>query len=151
MNPRTVALFAFIVITVLTALAVLGAAVGWLPQADPKLVSWGIPAVLGEIVATVVIYLKSPTSVIKVNLAFEGFDSDEIDLKNSGTFSVLDVSGKEVTRGNLVPILGPGGYQVTLPPALDPASSIQLSFTEQAGRVWTVRPFLPYVQTQAAK
>jgi hypothetical protein len=150
MNQRTIALLAFLAITVLTALAVLAAAVGWLPHAEPKLVSWGIPSVLGEIVATVVIYLKSPIEVIRVNLAFEGAPATGVDLSHSGTYRVLDNSGKELKAGTLVPILGPGGYQVTLPPALDPASCISLSFTERQGAQWSVRPFLPYVQTQAA-
>ncbi len=48
------------------------------------------------------------------------------------------------------PILGAGGYQVTLPAALEPTDSITLSFTEREGGVWGVRPFLPYVQSQSA-
>jgi hypothetical protein len=51
MEPRILVLIAFVVITVLTALAVLAAAVGWFPAADPKLIAWGIPTVLGEIAA----------------------------------------------------------------------------------------------------
>ena len=150
MNPRAIALLAFLGITVLTAVAVLAAAVGWLPSADPKLVSWGIPTVLGEIVATVVIYLKSPVETIRVNLEFQGIPAASVDLSHSGSFTVLDNSGKQLKTGTLVPILGPGGYQVTLPSALDPSSSIALSFTEREGAQWSVRPFLPYVQTQGA-
>ena len=68
MNTRTITLLAFLAITVLTAVAVLAAAVGWLPNAKPQLVSWGIPAVLGEIVVTVILYVKSPPAqTIKVN------------------------------------------------------------------------------------
>jgi len=150
MNPRTTALLAFLAITVLTALAVLAAAVGWLPSADPKLVSWGIPAVLGEIVATVVVYLKTPAHIIRVNLEFQGATPTGIDLDGAGTYRVLDNSGKERTYGKVVPILGPGGYQVTLPAALEPTDSISLSFSERGGDAWGVRPFLPYVHTQSA-
>ncbi len=150
MNPRAIALLAFLAITVLTAIAVLAAAVGWLPNADPKLVSWGIPAVLGEIVATIVVYVKSPTHTIRVNLEFHGATPTGVDLTDSGTYSVLDNSGKQRTSGKVVPILGPGGYQVTLPAALEPTDSIVLSFTEREGQAWGVRPFLPYVHTQSA-
>ena len=150
MNPRTIALLTFLAITLLTALAVLAAAVGWLPRADPKLISWGIPAVLGEIVATVVVYLKSPAHTIRVNLEFKGATPTGIDLSDAGKYSVLDNSGKERTNGRVVPILGPGGYQVTLPAALEPTDSIVLSFTERGGHEWGVRPFLPYVHTQFA-
>lgn len=149
MNPRTTALMAFLGVTVLTALAVLAAAVGWLPGADPKLVSWGIPTVLGEIVATVVIYLKTPTHSVRVNLMFPEAPLMEVDLGHSGTYLVYDKSGKEKKSGSVVPVLGPGGYQVTLPLVLDPMDSVTLAFTEREGGQWGVRPFLPYVQSQS--
>lgn len=150
MNPRTIALLAFLAITVLTAVAVIAAAVGWLPDADPKLISWGIPTVLGEIIATVVVYVKSPTQTIRVNLEFQAALPTGVDLLDSGSYSILDNSGKQRKSGTVVPILGPGGYQVTLPAALDPTDSIALSFTERGGDAWEVRPFLPHVQSQAA-
>jgi hypothetical protein len=144
MNPRTIALLAFVGITVLTAVAVLGAAVGWLPNADPRLVSWGIPAVLGEIAATVVIYLRTPAHTIRVNLKAP----PEVELVNSGTYTIFDNSGKQRKSGTVMPIFGPGGYQITLPEALGPTESVTLSFQEREGDTWEVRPFLPYVQTQ---
>ena len=148
MHPRTITLFAFLAIFVLTAMAVLAAAVGWLPGADPKLVTWGIPALLGEIAAAVLVYFKSPTE-IRVNLIFPENDATDVDLSNSGAFVVLDNSGRERQRGSIVPILGPGGYQVTLPASLDPKDSIALSFTERDSKEeWGVRPFLPYVQAR---
>lgn len=151
MNPRHLALLAFLAITVATAIAVLIAAIGWLPHADPKLVAWGIPAVLGEIVATVILYVKAPPShTIRINLAFEAEEAAGIDLDTSATYMVLDNSGREKIRGTVVPILGPGGYQVTLPSAVDAEDSVSLSFQEREGAVWDVRPFLPYVQTQPA-
>lgn len=145
-NPRTIALFVFLGVTVLTALAVLAAAVGWLPNANARLVSWGIPAVLGEIVATIVVYVKSPAQMIRVNLMFP----TQPDLGPNASYLVLDSAGKERKKGTVVPILGPGGYQVTVPAAVEPTDSIALSFSEQSGDVWDVRPFLPYVQTQPA-
>lgn len=150
MNPRSIALLTFLGITALTAIAVLAAAVGWLPKADPKLISWGIPAVLGEIVATVFVYVKTPAHTIRVNLEFHGATPTGVDLNESGTYSVLDNSGRERKSGKVVPILGPGGYQVTLPEFLEPTDAIVLAFTEREGQVWGVRPFLPYVHTQAA-
>ena len=151
MNTRTITLLAFLAITVLTAVAVLAAAVGWLPKANPQLVSWGIPAVLGEIVVTVILYVKSPPAqAIKVNLAFQGVPASKVDLSDSGTYTILDMSGKERLSGTVVPILGPGGYQVTLPVALHPTDSVAMSFTEREGQSWAVRPFLPHVHTQAA-
>jgi hypothetical protein len=150
MNPRTIALLVFLGITVLTAVAVLAAAVGWLPDADERLVSWGIPAVLGEIVATVIIYLKTPTHTIRVNLQFDGLAPAGVDLIDDGSFAVLDNSGKQRMKGTVLPILGPGGYQVTLPAAVEPTDTIMLTFRERNGGEWGVRPFLPFVQTREA-
>lgn len=152
MEPRVIVLFVFVAVTLLTALAVLAAAVGWFPDADPKLVSWGIPAVLGEIVATMVMFFKGQWSgQVTVNLVFDGVDSFDIDFETSAcTYSVIDSSGKEVSNGNIAPILGHGGWQIVLPINVNPDNSISLSLNTQAGEKWLIRPFLPLVHTHSA-
>jgi hypothetical protein len=136
----------------LSALAVLAAAVGWLPNADPTLISWGIPTVLGEIIATMVMFFKSQWSgQITVNLVFDGVDSFDIDFETSScTYSVIDSRGKEVSTGTIAPILGHGGWQIVLPINVNPDNSISLSLVTQAGERWLIRPFLPMVHTQSA-
>ncbi len=152
MEPRILVLIAFVVITVLTALAVLAAAVGWFPAADPKLIAWGIPTVLGEIAATMIMFFKGQwSSQVTINLIFENIDSFDIDFDNPGcTYTVIDSSGREVSRGNIVPILGHGGWQIKLPINVNPDNSISLSLATQSGEKWQIRPFLPLVHTQNA-
>jgi hypothetical protein len=128
-EPRVIVLFAFVFITLLTAIAVLAAAIGWLPNANAQLVSWGLPTVIGEIILTVVMYFKSQWSnQITINLAFEGSDAFNVDFATTScTYTVIDSSGKEVKTGNIVPILGHGGWQIQLPVAASSENSISLS------------------------
>ena len=72
MNPRVASLYSFLAITVLTALAVLAAAVGWLPSAQPDLVKWGLPVVLAEIVATVVAYVRTGSDASRAARVLRG-------------------------------------------------------------------------------
>lgn len=117
MNPRTAALFAFLGITILTAVAVLVAAVGWLPNADPKLVSWGIPAVLGEIVATVILYAKSPPAhTIRINLASEGDALAELDLNKSGPIGFSTTPVRKRRKAPSCRSLGPAVTRLLCPP-----------------------------------
>jgi hypothetical protein len=152
MEPRMIVLIAFVSITVLTALAVLGAAVGWLPQADPKLISWGIPTVLGEIVATMVMFFKAQWgSRIVVNLTFDGLDPADIDLDTPNcSYTIVDSSGRELSHGSVAPNFGHGGWQIKLPVTVSPDQSVSLTLKTQTGERWQVRPFLPLVHTQAA-
>jgi len=152
MEPRILVLIAFVVITILTALAVLASAVGWFPDADPKLVAWGIPTVLGEIVATMIMFFKGQwSSQVTINLGFGDIDSFDIDFDNPKcTYTVIDSSGREVNTGNIAPILGHGGWQIKLPINVNPDNSISLSLVTQAGEKWQIRPFLPLVHTQLA-
>ena len=108
MQPRILVLIAFVIITVLSALAVLAAAVGWLPNADEKLVSWGIPAVLGEIVATMVMFFKGQweSQMIK-NITFDEVDPADIDLDGPNCrYTIVDSSGRELNSGNVAPSFG---------------------------------------------
>jgi hypothetical protein len=58
LEPRVVVLYVFVFITLLTAIAVIGAAIGLFPGAVPKLVSWGLPILGGEIIMTVALILR---------------------------------------------------------------------------------------------
>lgn len=152
MEPRIIVLIAFVVITILTALAVLASAIGWFPDASPKLVTWGIPGVLGEIVLTMIMFFKGQWSnkkLVTINLSFDGIDSFDIDFDISKcTYTVIESSGHEVNTGNIAPILGHGGWQIKLPTNVDPDNSVSLSLVTVAGEKWKIRPFLPLVHTQ---
>jgi len=117
MEPRIIVLLSFVFITVLTALAVLAAAVGWLPQASEKLTSWGIPAVLCEIVLTVVMYFRTQWGQqIRINVKFGDLDPADVTLDSKHcTYLIKDAGGKEIQRGQLGPTFGLGGWQVQLP------------------------------------
>ena len=152
MDARTIVLMAFVFITVITALAVLAAAVGWLPGHEPRLVSWGIPAVLGEIVLTVVVFFKGQwAQAIRINVVFERTDAADIDLDRSNCrFAIYDASGKVVKEDNVGPSIGPGGWQVQLPGVVQEDHSVRLELQSEDGQTWNVRPFRPFVQTQTA-
>ena len=94
MEAKNIVLYALVVVTILTALAVLIAALGWVSNPDPKLVSWGIPTVLGEIVAAVLIFFKGEWgSQVSVNLAFD--DTDYLDLEFVSSDCHYKVSGPD--------------------------------------------------------
>lgn len=149
MEPRVVVLLAFVLTTVLTALAVLGAAIGLFPAASDKLVTWGIPAVLGEIVASIVLFFRTQWTpqAIKINLDFEGADPINFDGPNC-TYTILDQRGKEVERDSVGLNLGPGGWQVQLPEQIRPDHSVSVTLTAENAEVWAIRPFRPDVHTQ---
>jgi hypothetical protein len=151
MHLRTTALLVFVVITLLTALAVLGAAVGWLPDADDRLLKWGIPAVLGEIVGTTVLYVRAPmTRALLVNLDFSRATKKAVNLAGTGTYIIRDSSGKTKRKGTVVPIHVDGGWKVQLPGSMAANDSVTLTFTTLEGDRWEVWPFLPYVLTKEA-
>lgn len=152
MEPRVIVLFAFIAVTLLTALAVLGAALGFFPMASEQLISWGIPAVLGEIAVTVVMFFQTQwSSQVVVNLNFDGVDPFDIDFDNPKcSYTVIDSSGREVNSGCVVPVLGHGGWQIKLPVSVNADNSISLTLVSHKGEKWQIRPFLPLVHTQNA-
>jgi hypothetical protein len=149
MGQRTIVLVAFVVITVLTALAVLGAALGLFPGANEKLITWGIPAVLGEIVASIVLFFKAQMvpHEIKINLDFDGQEPVNFDGPNCEYF-VFDHRGKEVERDSVGLNHGPGGWQVQLGQPVLPDHSVSVSLTTDNGDKWAIRPFRPDVHTQ---
>lgn len=152
MEPRVIVLIAFISITVLTALAVLAASVGWLPDANEQLVTWGLPTIVGEIVATMIMFFKGQwDNQVVVNLGFGNTDSFSLDFDAANcTYSVFDSSGTQISSGNIAPVMGHGGWQITLPVNVNQDHSISLSLVTQAGEKWAIRPFLPFVHTQNA-
>jgi hypothetical protein len=148
MEPRVIVLLAFVFITVLTALAVLGAAIGLFPSASESLITWGIPVVLGEIVVSVVLFFRTQwVQRIKVNLDFDGAEPDSFD-PLACTYAIMDSTGKEIEKDAIAPILGHGGWQVQLPKDVRPEHSVSLSLKTQNGEEWAIRPFRPDVQTQ---
>jgi hypothetical protein len=148
MEPRFIVLLAFVSITVLTALAVLGAAIGFFPDASESLITWGIPVVLGEIVVSVVLYFRTQwVQRIKINLDFEDAEPDSFD-PSACTYAILDSAGKEIENDTIAPILGYGGWQVQLPKDVRPEHSVSLSLKARNGEEWTIRPFRPDVLTQ---
>ena len=152
MEPRILVLFSFVFVTVLTALAVLAAAVGWLPQASDKLVSWGIPAVIGQIVGTVIMYFRAELKQkIRINVAFDGQEPADVNLDDAiCLYKIKDVDGKAIKEGSLGPTFGQGGWQVQLPTYVSSDQSVALSFQTKAGDVWVVRTFKPLLLTQKA-
>jgi hypothetical protein len=142
----------FLLITLLTAIAVLAAAVGWLPHAAPQLVTWGIPGLLAEIVATVVVFFKGQWAQnLRVNIAFDGADASEVILDVANCcYEVHDTAGELVQSGKVGPSLGPGGWQIELPEILQENHFVILSLRSDDGRAWEVRPFLPFVHKQTA-
>ena len=152
MSPRVWVLVAFLLITVLTALAVLGAALGFFPEANERLVTWGMPVVLGEIVATVVIFFRTQwTTQIKINLTFEDAEPNDIRLDSSNCrYEIREGEGRIVRSGNLTPNFGVGGWQIELPPDLRPDQVVYLQLQALTGETWEVRPFLPFVHTRSA-
>jgi hypothetical protein len=151
MGPRIWVLVAFLIITVLTALAVLGAAVGYFPEANERLVTWGMPVVLGEIVATVVIFFRTQwTSQIKINLIFENAEPNDVRLDSSNCRYDIYEDGRKVRSGNLTPNFGVGGWQIELPADLRPEQVVYLELQALTGETWEVRPFLPFVHTRSA-
>ena len=152
MEARTIVLVAFVFVTVLTAVAVLAAAVGWLPGHAPQLITWGFPAVLGEIIGTVVIFFKGQwAQSININIRFEGHEESDVEIEGSGcTYAVYSSGGQEVRRGTAGHSFGPGGWQVRLPGSVQADQSISLTLRSVNGDTWTVRPFLPLVQSQTA-
>jgi hypothetical protein len=152
MSPRVWVLVAFLLITVLTALAVLGASLGFFPEANERLVTWGMPVVLGEIVATVVIFFRTQWSTqIKINLAFENAETNDIRLDSSNCrYEIYEGEGRKVRSGNLTPNFGVGGWQIELPADLRPDQVVYLQLQALTGETWEVRPFLPFVHTRSA-
>ena len=150
MEPRVVALLSFVCITVLTALAVLGAALGFFPNANEQLVTWGLPAVLGEIVVTVVLYLRSSDGHrIKINVAFEGIDPNEVELTaDNCRYEIRDLTGRQIRHGSVAPDFGPGGWQIELPVDVMTDQTVSLTFELSDGQTWNVRPFRPYIHTK---
>jgi len=149
MGQRIIVLSAFVLITVLTALAVLGAAIGLFPGANEKLITWGIPTVLGEIVASVVLFFKTQwiPQEIKINLEFDG--NDPINFNGPKcTYAILDHRGKEVGNDSVGLNHGPGGWQVQLAQPTLPDHSVSVSLTTENGEIWAIRPFRPDVHTQ---
>ncbi|MBI4471176.1 MAG: hypothetical protein HY646_00815 [Acidobacteria bacterium] len=153
MEPRTWVLAVFLLITLLSALAVLAAAVGWLPGAAPELIKWGIPAVLGEIVATVLVFFKGQwAQSLRINIVFQGTEASDLILDGKNCrYTVFDLAGDTVREGKLGPTLGHGGWQIELPFAVQSQHSVSLTLRSHDNRNWHVRPFLPLVQTQVAR
>jgi hypothetical protein len=152
MEPRILVLFSFVIITFLTALAVLAAAIGLLPQASDKLVSWGIPAVLGEIVLTVIMYFRAGLKQqIRINVSFDGQEPADVNLDDATcTYKIKDLDGKQIKKGSLGATFGHGGWQVQLPTYVSTDQSVALSFQFKSGDIWEVRTFKPLLLTQKA-
>lgn len=152
MEPRVIVLLVFMAITMLTALAVLAAALGLFPNANSQLISWGIPTVLGEIIVTVIIFFRSQwSSQIVINLTFEEIDPFAIDFDSAKcSYTVIDSSGRIINEGCIAPIMGHGGWQIKLPVSVSAQHCIALTLVSQNGDKWQIRPFLPLVHTQNA-
>jgi hypothetical protein len=150
--PRSWVLAVFLLITFLSAVAVLAAAIGWLPHVTPQLVSWGIPAVLGEIVVTVIVFFRGQwAQKLRINIAFEGANASDVILDVSNcSYEVHDTAGELVQKGKVGPSLGPGGWQIELSASVQENHFVILSLHSQDGRDWQVRPFLPFVHKQTA-
>jgi hypothetical protein len=161
MAPRVWVLTVFLLLMLLTGVAVLGAAVGWLRHAAPQLVTWGLPSFLGEILASVIVVFKLQwtqketvsrprANKLRVNIAFDGFDTADVVLDGANcSYEVYDET-EVVQKGKVAPSLGPGGWQIVLPANLPESHSVKLLLRSQDGRSWQVRPFLAFVHKQTA-
>ncbi len=148
MEPRVIVLIAFVSITVITAMAVLGAAIGLFPKASDRLITWGIPVVLGEIVLSVVLFFRTQwIQRIKINLDFGNADPEDFD-RTQCTYTILDPTGREVASDNIGPSHGPGGWQIQLPENVRSDYSVSIFLMTHNGEEWVVRPFRPDIQTQ---
>ena len=141
----------FIVITFVTAIIVLLANIDVFGEEirNSDFAKWGIGAVLAEIVAVTILAFKQSinlTARLKVNLKFPD-PPNQIDLDSSKSTFEIKKQGKIVT-GNLTPVLGVGGWQVTLPSDVGTEDLVRLFFEDTQGQKWEVRWFYPYVTTQ---
>jgi len=152
MRERMIFLIAFLGITILTAVIVLFANIGFFGEdvRTSDFSKWGIGAVLAEVVGATVIAFKgsfAPT-VVKVNLEFENEPSSGVDIDvDKCTFTIRE-SGNIVSTGKLDLVFGFGGWQCTLPSTVTSNQSVQLDFIERNGHTWWVKPFVPNLISQ---
>ena len=155
MKERIILLTAFLAVTVLTAVVVLFANIGFFGEAvrTSDFSKWGIGAVLAEVVgATIAVFKFSFIPIqIKVNLDFPDsvpdvnldLDKCEYEIREGGNVSS---SGKlAIAEGEA------GGWQCTLPPTVTSNQIVKLNLVEMNGKKWETNPFYPYVKTQQVK
>jgi len=154
MKDRTILLLAFLGVTVVTAIGVLGANIGIFGEAvrTSEFAKWGLGAVIAEIVAATLAAFKwsfTPFD-IKVNLDFSPKDPIDVDLNVDKCNYEVREEGKIVEKGKMDLALAHGGWQSNLPSTIKPKHVVRLYLTERSGKKWEVRPFYPLAITQKA-
>jgi len=151
-NERRMYLAAFLMITALTAIVVLGANIGAFGEAvrTSDFAKWSLSAIIAEIVGATVIafkWLLSPLD-ISVNLDFSPKEPIDIDLDADNCSYQAREGGKIISEGKITVALADGGWQCTLPPTIKHKHVVNLSLIERNGKTWEVRSFYPFAITK---
>lgn len=154
LETRVVVLLSFVSITVITSLAVIAAAIGWLPGARDDFIRWGMTVVLTEIVGTVILFIRQDWgNRLKLNIDFKNnLDPTDISIV-SCEYKITDrLNPTKTKKGRLEPIRASysGYWQVDLPSITNTSYSISLTFKDRNGDNWEIESFIPNVITKKA-
>jgi hypothetical protein len=150
-TERSVVLTVFLALFAFTVVCVIGANVGWFGQAaiTSALATWGLAAVIGELVAGTVYMAKSyyPQNRMKISLDFMPLDSGAVDLDADNCKFEIREDGNFVSSGKVAVAFTKGGWECALPANLTPDQVVTLKLCERQGKKWEVKSFYPYYQT----
>jgi hypothetical protein len=154
---RTLIFIAFLVLTILTALAALGANLGFFgePVRNSNFASWSMAAVLGEIVAATVVLFRVavvPRGPIDLTLSFKDKDGFEVDLnEDQCTYLLVTEAGPRPEKRLFVYTdKQHGWWQCRLPPDATEHDLVEFRLIERNGARWRVPRFRPVLQDRMA-
>jgi hypothetical protein len=153
-SQKSIFFIAFLGITVATAVVVLLANIGVFGEGDTvkNFASWGLAAVLAEIVgATVIAYktiMTTKSHLPKVIIDFPISPSD-VRLDSEKCTYKISIRGEEAITGKAGIAFDKGGWEINIPQDVSSENdTIELRLVEKSGKVWTTIPFYPYVTKQ---
>jgi prokaryotic YEATS domain len=141
----------FFVLIGLSSLLVL---LGYIPSADRSFRKWAVPGFVGAVTSAVLVAYKigfhhEPAPIVVTLRTAEGTIFPKL---KSGEYKYDEVGSDRVSlvtqKGGVVPVVGEGGWQVTLPGEVS-NKVIQLILRDEDGNGWETPPFYPnYVRQE---